>query len=114
MAVRQEKMAALIKKVISNLLVRRIKDPRIGFVSVINVEVSKDLAVAKAKVSIYGSEEDKAKTMKGLNSARGLIRTEVGKALGVRHAPEIQFILDDGIEHSIKVSQILSGIYEEE
>lgn len=111
---RQEKIAALIQEVVSELLLRKIKDPRIGFVSVLGVEVTRDLSQAKIRVSVLGSDEAKAQTMEGLRSAQGLIRSEVSRALEIRHAPEILFVLDEGIEHSIRVSKLLSEIKKEE
>ncbi|NLU05341.1 MAG: 30S ribosome-binding factor RbfA [Firmicutes bacterium] len=107
---RAEKIAASIREIVSELLLRRLKDPRIGFASVVNVEVNRDLSIAKIYVSVLGSEEEKARTMEGLKSAQGLVRTEVSKALGIRQAPEIQFVLDKGIEHSLRVSQIISEL----
>lgn len=111
---RQERVAALVRKVVSELLSTRIKDPRIGFTSVVKVDVSKDLSIAKVYVSVFGSQEDKDRTMSGLRSAQGLIRSEVATTLGIRHAPEIQFVLDQGIEHSIRVSKLLSDIKKSE
>ncbi len=94
----------------SELIARRVKDPRIGFVSIVNVEVTKDISLAKIHVSVLGTAEEKEKTMEGLRSARGLIRSEVGRALGIRHAPELEFVLDSGIEHSIRVGKLLNDI----
>jgi ribosome-binding factor A len=113
-AQRRERAAALIQKVVSELLARRVKDPRIGFASIIGVEVTKDIAFAKVHVSVLGSTEEKAKTMEGLRSAQGLIRSEVARALGTRHAPELEFILNEGIEHSIRVSKLLQDIKKED
>ncbi|HHY75998.1 MAG TPA: 30S ribosome-binding factor RbfA [Firmicutes bacterium] len=110
MSQRQERVAAVVREVVSDLLSTRIKDPRIGFTSVVKVEVTKDLSLAKVYVSVFGSQEDKERTMEGLTSAQGLIRSEVGKALGIRHTPEVQFVLDEGIEHSIRVSKLLDEI----
>ena len=107
MAQRQERAAALIREVASELLARRVKDPRIGFVSIVTVEVTRDVSLAKIHVSVMGTEEEKGKTMEGLKSAQGLLRSEISKALGMRHAPEIQFVLDQGIEHSIHISKLL-------
>ncbi len=107
MAQRQERAAALIQEVVSELLSRRVKDPRIGFVSIVTVEVTRDISLAKIRVSVMGTEEEKTRTMEGLRSAQGLIRSEIAKALGMRHAPEIQFVLDQGIEHSIHISRLL-------
>ena len=110
MAQRQERAAALIREVVSEVIMRRLKDPRIGFVSIVSVDVTRDLSLAKIHVSVLGEEKAKEDTMEGLRSAQGLIRSEVAKALGARHAPEIQFVLDQGIEHSIRVSKLLSEI----
>ena len=109
-AQRQERAAALIREVVSEVIMRRLKDPRIGFVSIVSVDVTRDLSLAKIHVSVLGEEKAKEDTMEGLRSAQGLIRSEVAKALGTRHAPEIQFVLDQGIEHSIRVSKLLSEI----
>ncbi|HON86623.1 MAG: 30S ribosome-binding factor RbfA [Firmicutes bacterium] len=114
MAQRPDRIAALIREVVSELIMRRLKDPRIGFASVVRVSVNKDLSQAKVYISVLGTEEEKEKTMEGLKSAQGLIRAEVSKALGIRHAPEIQFILDDSIEYSIHISKLLSEIEEDE
>ncbi len=97
-----------------SFLLRRLSDPRIGFASIVNVDVNKDLSLAKVYVSVLGSDEDKEKTMEGLKSALGLIRSEVSKALGIRYAPEIQFVLDEGIEYSMRVSKLLSEIKKDE
>lgn len=113
MAERQARVAALVQEVVSELIQRRIKDPRVGFVSVVKVDVPKDISQAKVFVSVLGTEEEKERTMEGLRSAQGLVRSEVAKALGMRHAPEIVFALDQGIEHSIRVSLLLKKIKEE-
>ena len=110
MSQRRQRIAATIREVVSEVIQRRVKDPRIGFASIVNVDVNKDLSLAKVYVSVLGSSEDKDKTMEGFKSAQGLIRSEVSKALGIRYAPEISFILDEGIEHSMKVSKLLSEI----
>jgi ribosome-binding factor A len=109
-AMRPDKIAASIRELVSELMLRRLKDPRIGFASVVSVEVNRDLSIAKVRVSVLGSDEEKAKSMEGLRSAQGLVRSEVGKALRIRHVPDIQFVLDEGIEHSMRVSQLLSEI----
>lgn len=110
MSARQARVAALVQEVVSELLLRRVKDPRIGFVSVVKVDVPRDISQAKIYVSVLGTDEEKEKSMEGLRSAQGLIRSEVAKALGMRRAPEILFELDEGIEQSIKVSKLLSEI----
>ncbi len=114
MAQRSDRVAALIREVVSDLIMTRLKDPRIGFASVVRVSVNRDLSQAKVYISVLGTEEEKEKTIEGLKSAQGLIRSEVSKALGIRHAPEIEFILDDSIEYSMHISKLLSEIEEKE
>lgn len=108
---REERVAAVIREIVSEALRERIKDPRIGFVSVVGVEVTKDLSVAKVRVSVLGSPEEKRTTMEGLRSAQGLIRSEVARGLDLRRAPELVFVLDEGIEHSVRVSEILRKVF---
>lgn len=110
MAMRQARVAALVQEVVSELILRRIKDPRIGFVSVVKVDVPRDMSIAKVFVSVLGTDEEKQKSMEGLASAKGLVRSEVAKVLGMRHAPEIEFLLDEGIEHSVHISKVLNEI----
>lgn len=107
---RQARVAALVQEVISELILRRIKDPRIGFVSVVKVDVPRDMSVAKVFVSVLGTADEKQKSMEGLGSAKGLIRSEVAKVLGMRRALEIEFLLDEGIEHSVHISKVLNEI----
>ena len=107
---REERVAAVVREIVSETLRERIKDPRIGFVSIVGVEVTKDLSLAKIHVSILGSDKEKESTMEGLKSAQGLIRSEVARGLGLRRAPELAFVLDEGIEHSVRVSEILREV----
>ncbi|MBM3275437.1 MAG: 30S ribosome-binding factor RbfA [Candidatus Sericytochromatia bacterium] len=108
---RADRIGEAIKRLVSELLQRRLKDSRItGMVSITDVEVSGDLRHAKVFVSIYGNEESQKLTMEGLKSASGMVRSEVGKSLGLRFAPEIQFRLDTSIERGAKIAAILQQI----
>lgn len=111
---RADRIAEAIKRLVSELLQRRLKDARItGMVSVTDVEVSGDLRHAKVFVSVYGDENVRRQTMEGLHSATGLVRSEVGKQLGLRFAPEIHFKLDESIERGAKIAQLLQQIRDE-
>ena len=91
---RQRKVADRIQQTVAQLLERRIKDPRLGFVTITDVRVTGDLQHATIFYTVYGSEDEAAGTAKALRSARGLIRSEVGKALGIRLTPTLEFQLD--------------------
>ncbi|AGB40677.1 ribosome-binding factor A [Halobacteroides halobius DSM 5150] len=109
---RQQRVASLIKKLVSELLQKEIKDPRIGFVSVTDVEVSGDLRHAKVFVSIL--DGDKEETMEALQSAEGFVRTEIGNEIRLRHTPEVIFRYDDSIEKGARIFEILEDINQDE
>ncbi len=98
------------KEETSLILQREAKDPRIGFVSVTDVELSADLRHAKIFVSIYGDAEAKARTMQGLADAQGFVRTELAKRIRLRHVPEILFKMDESIERGARVEELLREV----
>ncbi len=112
---RVSRVAELIKREVSQLLLNGIKDDRVGsgMVSVTNVDVSGDLQHAKIYVSIYGTKEAKAQTMAGLKSATGFVRSELGSRVRLRRTPEVIFIEDTGIERGSKVLSILNRLEQE-
>lgn len=107
---RARRLAELVKEEMGQILQRMLKDPRIGFVSVTDVEVSADLAHIKIYLSPYGDAEAKHQTMMGLESARGFIRSELGQRLRLRHTPEIELIADDSIERGARIMSLLEEI----
>jgi ribosome-binding factor A len=97
-----------MKQEIADILMRKIKDPRIGFVTVTDVELSDDLRNAKVFVSVYGG--NKEETFKGLNSASAFIRSELGRRMTMRSVPEILFRFDDTVEHGAHIMELLHEI----
>src|ERR1700674_1484274 len=91
---RSEKVAEAIHEMVSGLIVKGLKDPRIGFVTITGVKVTDDLRLATVYFTVIGSDEEKSATEKGLNSARGFIRKEAGKNLRMRYIPDIAFQYD--------------------
>ncbi len=110
---RTERLAGLIKEELGELLQKEIKDPRIGFVSITKVRVSRDRSHAKVYVSIFGDKDQQASTIEGLESAKGFIRAELGKRIRIRHTPEIQFIVDSSLEESARIFSLLDEISSE-
>lgn len=111
---RMSRVGEEIKKELSILLQRGLKDPRIGFVTVTDVEVSSDLQLAKVFVSIFGSEEERKASLAGLQKAKGYLRTEIGKRVKMRHIPDFTFKLDESIDYGSKIESILREISTEE
>lgn len=112
---RVERVASLIRREISDLLVHGIKDERVtlGMVSVTDVEVAGDLQHCRIHVSIYGSEEDRQQALAGLRSAAGYIKGELSRRLNMRRTPEVVFQLDRGIEKGTAVLSLLNRLGEE-
>lgn len=106
---RSERIREEFKREMSDIL-RKMKDPRIGFVSVTDVELSRDLRHAKIFVSIYGDEEEKENTLAALVHAQGFVRSEIGQRIRMRHTPEIAFRLDDSIERGDRINRLLRSM----
>jgi ribosome-binding factor A len=109
---RVSRVAELIKREVSQMLLSGIKDDRVGtgMVSVTDVDVSGDLQHAKIYVSIYGSDEAKVETMAGLKSATGYVRSELGARVRLRRTPEVVFVEDRSIERGNKVLSLLNQL----
>jgi ribosome-binding factor A len=91
---RAQKLADRIAVIVAEMLERRIKDPRLGFVTVTEAKITNDLREATVFYTVYGSDRDSAETAAALASATGLIRSEVGRQTGLRHTPSLAFVAD--------------------
>ena len=112
---RIRRVAGQLKKDLSQIIGSEIKDPRVaGLTSVTEVQVTRDLHYASVYVSIFGTTEDKEKTLQALNGAAGYIRSEVGKRIRLRHIPEITFSLDNSIEYGARIENVIKTLKEEE
>jgi ribosome-binding factor A len=105
---RVRRIADRIKVIVAEMLERRIKDPRVGFVTVTDVRVSGDTQHATVFHTVFGTDEDRAGTAAALESARGLIRSEVGGQLGMRHTPTLEFVLDALPESAAHIEELLA------
>ena len=91
---RQRKMADRIKVIVAQMLEQRIKDPRLGFVTITGVRITADLREASVFYTVYGDDEARAASAAALASAKGVLRTEVGRQTGVKFTPTLEFVLD--------------------
>jgi ribosome-binding factor A len=112
---RVERVASLIRREISELLIGGIKDERVnqGMVSVTTVEVAGDLQHCKIFVSVFGSNSDKEQAMAGLRSASAFVKGELSRRLKMRRTPEVVFVLDRGIEKGTTVLGLLNRLEDE-
>ncbi|WP_117169670.1 30S ribosome-binding factor RbfA [Paraliobacillus sediminis] len=107
---RANRVAEQMKKELGDILSRKIKDPRVGFVTITDVEVTGDLQQAKIYISVLGEEKQKHDTLIGLAKAKGFIRSEIGTRIRLRKTPELFFEFDEAIEKGNRIETILRDI----
>lgn len=100
-----------VQRELSNIILTEIKDPRIHtMTSVVKVEVTPDLKMCKAYISVLGTDEQKKDTIDGLKSAQGFIKNRIAKVINLRNTPEIKFILDESIEYGVNMSKMIDDV----
>lgn len=100
-----------IKRVVSEVIVNGLKDPRIdSLTSVTHVKTSNDLQFVNIYVGILGDESKKRDVLEGLNSAKGFIRREIGNRVDLRHVPEPSFYLDEGMENVLYMNELIDSV----
>lgn len=113
MSKRVNRVAEQMKKELGDIIIQKVKDPRIGFVTVTDVEVTGDLQNSIVFISVLGNEKEKEATLKGLNKAKGFIRTEVGRRIRLRKVPEIDFEFDESIAYGNRIQTLLTQVNHE-
>jgi ribosome-binding factor A len=103
---RARRVAQQLQRTLSELIRREIKDPRLGMVTLTEVRLSNDLGHAKVYYSVLGAEPEQAQQI--LDGAADLLRGPLGRALGVRHSPELRFVRDELIENGARLSALIS------
>ncbi|MGJ7441445.1 30S ribosome-binding factor RbfA [Aquipuribacter sp. MA13-6] len=106
---RARRLADRIKVVVAETLDKRIKDPRVGFVTLTDARVTNDLQHATVFWTVYGDDEAKADTSAALESARGFLRAEVGRQTGMRLTPTLEFVLDGVPETASRIDDVLAA-----
>jgi len=106
---RSQRVSDLLRKEIADIIIYRLKDPRIGFITVTGVDVTDDIKIARVYVSIFQDEERKT-TLEILNSAKSFIRSELSKRLRMKFIPSIEFRLDTSIEYGSRIEKLLKEI----
>ncbi|MYL33187.1 30S ribosome-binding factor RbfA [Pontibacillus yanchengensis] len=107
---RANRVGEQMKKELGDIIGRKMKDPRIGFVTVTEVKVTGDLQQAKVYISVLGDEKQKHDSLLGLAKAKGFIRSEIGKRIRLRKTPEIMFEFDEAIEHGNRIEAIIQDL----
>ncbi len=109
---RGERVGELIREEISQMLIKGLKDPRIGLVTITHVKLSKDLRRAMVFFTVHGNEHERERSLEGLKSARNFIRRELGKKLYLKYIPEVEFFYDTSFDYGEKIDGLLKEIKE--
>ena len=104
---RVNQLADRIRVIVAEMLERRVKDPRVGFVTITEARLTGDLREATVFYTVFGGDQDRAGTAVALDSATGLIRSEVGRQLGLRHTPSLTFVPDGVPENAAHIDDLL-------
>lgn len=107
---RPERIADLIRHELALLLEREVKDPRIGFVTITAVHVTPDMSTARVAITVLGSEEQQADSLKGLGAAAGFLRTSLARRLQLRRTPALRFEMDVLVERERRVEELLAQL----
>ncbi len=108
MRIRPERVAQMIRRELSDIIARRLRDPRIGqWVSITDVEITRDLSFARVYVSILAPEGERDRTLATLKAATGYVRSQLAPRLDLREVPELRFELDTSLETGARVDEIL-------
>jgi ribosome-binding factor A len=102
-----------VREVLGDAVTQDLKDPRVGFVTVTEVRTSPDLRQARVFVSVFGTEEEKAATLEGLNSAHGILQAKIAGQLRKKRTPALEFALDDTAEKAARLEAIIEDAVED-
>ncbi len=104
---RSDRVAGVLRRELAQLIQMQVKDPDLGFISVSDVEVSRDLAHAKVYITVFESDRA-ASSIQALKKARGFLRSQLGQSLRMRKVPELHFLHDDSVETGAKMDRLIS------
>lgn len=110
MSIRQKKLADQIKKIVSEVVDRKLKDPRKGFITITHVKLSGDLQIASIYFTVLGSEEEVEQSLEVLNHANNFIRSEVASHIKARFVPELRFFVDDTMKQAQRIEELLEHL----
>jgi ribosome-binding factor A len=106
---RQQRIEAQMQRELATLLSREVKDPRVGSVTVTQVAVARDMSHAEVYVLPFGGSTAHPDMMEGLKAASGFLRGEVGRRVGLRHAPRLDFIFDESFDRAARLSALITS-----
>jgi ribosome-binding factor A len=103
-----------LRQLIAELLMRKVKDPRVTEVSIIDVEMSKDYSLARIRYNVIGGSENLEDVQRGLESCRGFVRSQIKNHLRLRIIPELVFVYDSSLDRAMALEELIQQIHEEQ
>jgi ribosome-binding factor A len=110
MKYRKDRLEELIKRIVSDIFLKEVKDPRIGFLTFTGVELNKDYSEARIGVSFLGTSTDVRKGMEGIRSSSGYVQKLLGKELKIRNTPRVYFFLDKSVQEGVEMVSRLENL----
>jgi ribosome-binding factor A len=110
---RSDRVGCQIQKVLSDLLLKRVKDPRLKSASITGVKMSRDLRIARVYFIISDNKNNIAQTIEGFKSALGYVKYKLAAELGLRYMPELRFFYDESFEYGVRIDKLLNRIHDE-
>ncbi|MCL4708360.1 30S ribosome-binding factor RbfA [bacterium] len=108
---RATRVASLLREILSEIISTQLKDPAVGRITISRVALSDDLRNARVYFSMLGTDAERQKTLEGLSRAAGFLRTETGRRMDLRRAPDLQFVYDDTLDYADRIEQLLKQAF---
>ncbi|MGS4047093.1 30S ribosome-binding factor RbfA [Staphylococcus pseudintermedius] len=110
MNMRAERVGEQMKKELMDIINNKLKDPRVGFLTITDVQPTNDLSLAKVYLTVLGSDKEHENTFKGLEKAKGFIKSEIGQRMRLRIVPDLQFEYDESIEYGNRIERLIQDL----
>ncbi|EJA1858631.1 30S ribosome-binding factor RbfA [Staphylococcus pseudintermedius] len=110
MNMRAERVGEQMKIELMDIINNKLKDPRVGFLTITDVQPTNDLSLAKVYLTVLGSDKERENTFKGLEKAKGFIKSEIGQRMRLRIVPDLQFEYDESIEYGNRIERLIQDL----
>ncbi|EJH4292914.1 30S ribosome-binding factor RbfA [Staphylococcus pseudintermedius] len=110
MNMRAERVGEQMKKELMDIINNKLKDPRVGFLTITDVQPTNDLSLAKVYLTVLGSDKERENTFKGLEKSKGFIKSEIGQRMRLRIVPDLQFEYDESIEYGNRIERLIQDL----
>lgn len=114
MNMRAERVGEQMKKELMDIINNKLKDPRVGFLTITDVQPTNDLSLAKVYFTVLGNDKERKDTFKGLEKATGFLKSELGQRMRLRIITELQFEYDESIEYGNRIEQLIQGLHKQD